>query len=187
MNYIYHMVPKKMIGEELFPLNQLKTRQEELYIAYAKKYNDHPARAKLLERRIPKLNCLWNDVIHFLPLHPSLVYDALNKIGVNVNSDRKFYKIPITNLQHNKNAIYIYNKDNYQGPDVEMKNDTIHLLDINKYEELSTVPSDAIAYYEEQHSKGNRFGMFQFIPHIFSLGKVNVSNAEIIRWGDKIN
>lgn len=180
------MVPKRMKGEELYPLNQLKTMQEKLFIEYVGKYNDHPARAKLLERRIPKLNCLWNDVIHFLPLHPSLVYDALTKVSTNVNSDVDFYKIPITNLKHNKNAIYIYNKENYQGPDAEMKNETVHLLDIKKYEELSTAPSDTIAYYEEEHSKGNRFGMFQFIPHIFSLGTVNISNVEIISWGEKI-
>lgn len=174
-----------MIGEELLPLNQLKEIQEELYLEYAKKYNDHSARAKLLERRIPKLNCLWNDVIHLLPIHPSLVCNALNEVGVNINRHMHFYKIPITNLQDNKNATYIYNKENYQGPNAELKSETILLLDINKYDEISEIPSDTISYYEEEHKKGSRFGMFQFIPHIFSLGKVNISNAEIINWDDK--
>ncbi|MFD2046559.1 group-specific protein [Ornithinibacillus salinisoli] len=187
MNYVYHMVPKTMVGEKLFPLNQLKTTQAILYFEYVKKYNDHPARRKLLERKIPKLNCLWNDVIHFLPLHPTLVYNALKEVGVNINGDKKFYKIPITNLQDNKNVIYIYNKENYQGPDAEIVNETIHLLDINKYEEIATIPSDTISYYEEEHINGKRFGMFQFIPHIFSLGKVNISNAEVVSWGDKTN
>src|SRR5699024_2783222 len=106
------MVPKKMIGKKLVPLNKLKTKQAELYNEYAKKYYDHPEREKLLERRIPKLNCLWNDVNHFLPLNPTRIYNALKELGVNVKSGISFYKIPILNLKHNKNAIYLYRKEN---------------------------------------------------------------------------
>jgi len=181
------MVPKRMIGAKLIPLNKLKTKQEKLYNEYAKKYYDHPERVKLLERRIPKLNCLCNDVNHFLPLHPSHVYNALKEIGINVKDDIKFYKIPVLNLEYNKNAIYLYNKDNYNGPAAEMQSEEIHLIDIKEYEELPSIPPDTINYYKEEHRKGNRFGMFPFIPHILSLGEVKVSNAEIIGWGNDID
>ncbi len=170
-----------MKGDELLPLNQLKTVHEKLYNEYAKKYYDHPRRAKLLERTIPQLGCLWNDVIHFLPLHPSQVYNALQELGISVK-ERNFYKIPITNLILNKNVIYTYKKEKYQGPEAEMKGETIQLLDITKYKEVPSIPFDTIQYYEEEHRKGNHFGMFQYIPHILSLGKVNVSNAEVINW-----
>ncbi|SFM47536.1 hypothetical protein SAMN04487943_1213 [Gracilibacillus orientalis] len=107
-------------------------------------------------------------MIHFLPLHPTLVYRALNEVKGNINQDTKFYKIPITNLINNKNAIYIYGKDDYLGPDAEMNEQTIQLLDMNNYEELSEIPLDTISYFKEKHKKGERFGIFQFIPHVFS-------------------
>src|SRR5690625_5571655 len=133
------MVPKRMIGEKLIPLNKLKTKQEKLYNEYAEKYYDHPERVKLLERRIPRLNCLWNDVNHFLPLHPSRVYNALKEVGVHVKGDINFYKIPVLNLKYNKNAIYLYNKANYNGPGAEMKSEEIDLIDIKEYEELPSI------------------------------------------------
>ncbi|PYZ96644.1 group-specific protein [Alteribacter lacisalsi] len=188
MRYVYHMVPKTMIGAKLIALNQLKTNQEELYNEYAKKYNDHPDREKLLERRIPKLDCLWNDVIHFLPLHPFRVYSALRETGVHVKDDVKFYKVPISNLKHNKNAFYLYSKDLYNGPAAEMNREDIRLIDVEEYEELSSIPADTVHYYKEEHSKGNRrFGMFPYIPHMLSLGEVDVSDAEIICWSDEID
>lgn len=187
INYVYHMVPKEMIGKKLVPLNKLKTKQEKLYNEYVKKYYDHPERENLLKRRVPKLNCLWNDVNHFLPLKPNLVYSALKEVGVNVKTDLNFYKIPIFNLKHNKNAIYLYRKENYNGPAAEMNSEEINLIDIKMYEELYSIPADTIDYYEEEHRKGNRFGMFPFIPHILSLGEVDITNAEIINWSDKID
>lgn len=31
-----------------------------------------------------------------------------------------------------------------------------------------------------------RFGMFHYIPHILSLGEVNITNAEVIRWNSAL-
>ena len=71
MGYVYHMVPKNMEGKKLIALNKLKLKNRGLYEQYIQKYYDHPDRLKLLENQVPKLDCLWNDVIHLLPLHPS--------------------------------------------------------------------------------------------------------------------
>jgi hypothetical protein len=187
INFVYHMVPKNMMGDTLLSLNELKEKDVELYGRYAEKYSDQPERVKLLERKIPKLNCLWNDVIHFLPLHPFHVYHALKNVGVKVSDDLKFYKIPINNLGDNKNVIYLYRKENYKGPMVEMNYDDVQLLDVEKYEELTVIPADTLIYYEEESKKGNRFGMFPFIPHILSLGAVKISGTEIINWNEKMN
>ncbi|KAA0955794.1 group-specific protein [Sporosarcina sp. ANT_H38] len=187
MKYVYHMVPKTMAGNNLISLNNLRILNEELYKEYTKKYFNHPERPKLLERRIPKINCLWNDVIHFLPLHPHLVYSALQKLDINVNKDLTFYKIPSKSLINNKNAVYLYRKENYKGPAVEMNVEDIQIIDIEKFKELTKVPKDTVYYFEEEHKKGARFGLFAFIPHILSLGEVNISDAEIINWSDKFN
>lgn len=56
--FVYHMVPKEMIGTKLIPLNSLKNPYPHLYKKYANKYFDHPERPKLLKKQVPKLNCL---------------------------------------------------------------------------------------------------------------------------------
>lgn len=179
------MVPNNMVGNHLVPLNQLKNTKKELYNNYVKKYNDHPERRKLLERKVPKLDCLWNDVVHFLPLNPNHVYQSLKSLGINIKTDLKFYKIPVDNLMENKNAIYLYRKEYYKGPAAPINNLDIKLLDTKNYKELSKIPKDTVSYYQEENSKGNKFGMFPFVPHILSYGEVKISNAEIINWSKK--
>ncbi|GGD25907.1 hypothetical protein GCM10011389_36820 [Pontibacillus salipaludis] len=175
------MIPENMKGESLVPLNCL--RDEELLNHYKKKYYNHPERPKLLERKIPKLDCLWNDVVHFLPVQPYFVYKTLKDLGVNISSQLQFYKIPITSLEHNQNVMYLYEKESYKGPASAIGEDQIHIINSSNYKELATLPAATIEYFEEQHHKGEkRFGMFHYIPHILSLGEVNIANAEVIRW-----
>lgn len=42
MEYVYHMVPNKMVDNKLVSLNSLKEKNVELYKEYRKKYSDHP-------------------------------------------------------------------------------------------------------------------------------------------------
>lgn len=76
-----------MTGEALISLNEIKLMHPELYKTYSKKYFDHPERESLLLKSIPKLNCLWNDVIFLLPLHPYYVYEALHSHGVSIKKE----------------------------------------------------------------------------------------------------
>lgn len=171
-----------MTGKELYPLHQLKTMNENLYSHYVKKYQNHPRRAKLLDRKIPRLNVLWNDVVHFLPPHPSKVYEALTSVGAAAPKDLYFYKIPIENLKANQNVIYTYDQTLYQGPDAEIHREMIQPLDIQTYQELDRIPPETVEYFKEEHQKGNKFGMFHFIPHVLSHGIVSISNAEKVNW-----
>lgn len=181
-SFVYHMVPKELKGDKLIPLNSLKEAHPNLYIKYSKKYFDHPERKKLLARQIPELNCLWNDVLHFLPLHPYYVYEALSNIGVKTKEDQLFFKIPIQKLKNNKNAYYLYTKEKYRGPAEDIEEDEIKPLDIENYKELKGIPIDTIEYYKIQNEKGSRFGLFPFIPHIFSYGEVEIRSVETITW-----
>lgn len=186
MEYVYHMVPNKMVDNKLVSLNSLKEKNEELYKEYSKKYNDHPDRLKLLERRVPKLECLWNDVIFFLPIHPYHVYRSLKTIGVNIKTNFLFYKIPAKNLLQNKNAVYWYRKVYDKGPASEIAIEDIELINMESFEELIQIPKDTVTYFQEEHRNGNKFGMFVYIPHILSLGEVSIEDAEVINWSEEI-
>lgn len=180
--YIYHMVPKEMIGDKLIPLNALSEISPHLYKKYTKKYCSHPDRLKLLKRQIPKLNCLWNDVIHFIPLNPYYVYEALTCLGIKIKEKQRFFKIPIERLTNNTNAIYFYTKENYKGPAMNINESEIKLLHIETYKELKELPSASLDYYKVENEKGNGFGLFAYIPHLLSLGEVQIKDVEIVSW-----
>lgn len=171
-----------MIGDKLIPLNSLGKAYPHLYERYSKKYFNHPERPKLLKRHVPKLNCLWNDVLHFLPLHPYNIYEAITRLGIKTKEDLLFYKIPIQKLKNNKNAIYLYSKENYRGPTEDINEDEIRMIDIVDYIEMKEIPSATIEYYTIEKEKGNQFGLFPFIPHLLCLGEVDVNGVEIIKW-----
>lgn len=69
MSFIYHMVPKAMTGDVLFPLKDLIEKFPDLYSKEVKKYDDHPQRKELPKRILKKINCLQEEVLHFTPLH----------------------------------------------------------------------------------------------------------------------
>lgn len=176
------MVPKDLRGTKLIPLNNLKECHPDLYEKYRKKYFDHPDRPVLLKKQIPKLDCLWNDVLHFLPLHPHHVYKALTSLGIKVKAEQQYFRIPIEKVKENKNAIYLYSKENYRGPAETIIETEIEILNVEEYRTLKDIPSDTVEYYRIEKEKGNRFGLFSHIPHLLSHGEVDINDVEIITW-----
>lgn len=152
-SFVYHMVPREIKGDRLIPLNSLKEAHPNLYNEYSKKYFDQPERTELLTRQIPKLNCLWNDVLHFLPLHPYYVYEALTSLGIKTKENQLFFKIPIEKLKNNKNAYYFYTKEKYRGPAEDIEEDEIKLLDIEDYKEIKGIPRETFEYYKNSKRK----------------------------------
>ncbi|WP_234447832.1 group-specific protein [Viridibacillus soli] len=150
-----------------------------------KKYFEYSNRKQLLQRAIPKLNCLWADVIFLLPLNPYHVFVVLTSLGISVKHNVMFYKIPIQRLNDNINAIYFYDKEHYQGPTAPIPNEEIELISLKEYVELDSIPIDTIMYFKKEHEKGRNFGMFAYIPHILTLGNINLSNLEVVNWSSK--
>jgi len=74
--YIYHIIPDPFHGSSLIPLNQMDLSSD-LYKNYASKYI---GREGLMNTMIPKLNCKWNDGIHFSCIDPKIVASEIKKI-----------------------------------------------------------------------------------------------------------
>ncbi|EFV74075.1 hypothetical protein MKY20_24540 [Cytobacillus sp. FSL W8-0315] len=55
-------------------------------------------------------------------------------------------------------------------------------MEIEIYNELKGIPRETFEYYKIQNERGNRFGLFPFIPHLFSIGDVEIKNVETITW-----
>ena len=95
------MVPKGFDGERLYPLNQLKMLNPEVAAEHAKKYANRKA---LPERRIPPLDCLWNDVLMFSPVHPAEIMQTFRKAGYDLKS-KAYFEIPFTVFEPNLTAV----------------------------------------------------------------------------------
>ena len=87
---------EKLHGKILYPLNQLKEHYPKLYNEELSKYK---GREHILKDKIPILNCLWGEVLHFSIVNPSNIYSALREAGSKIQGKTKWYKIDPKKLQ----------------------------------------------------------------------------------------
>jgi len=164
-----------MRGTVLYPLNQLKEIYPDAYDEYVKKY---VGREHLLETRIPILNCLWNDVLHFTAVHPETLYKNLKEAGFDADEivSKKWFKVPIDLLEQDKTISCLYRRDISVIPRAR----DFQQFDPNKMDLYATVPKETLDYYKKQWSKGERPLFFHRVPHILFKGTIDTKNLEII-------
>jgi hypothetical protein len=175
--YIYHLVPDPFHGSKLVPLNQMD-RFSDLYTNHASKYK---GREELMNTMIPKLNCKWNDVIHFSCIDPKIVAREIKKIKPDLKLRRaKYFKIHIDQISEKYRAMIF---SNYP----KEKNNTFHILenemtDLTKeaYKELIAVPEHTIEYWVRAHENNQPLLWFAFMPHIFINETVETSGFEVV-------
>ncbi len=171
MQYVYHGLPEQMIGSELIPLNQMHRSHPELRDKYLEKYK---GREEILERRIPILDCLWNDVVQFLPLHPQKVFELQAQLGIiSEVAPYKFFEIDMSLLDPRKTVVFF--KDAPGEENIIVK----WLSDVD-FASIQEIPPATIAYYKTLVGTGELPFNYQFIPHIVHMGPVGVSNTKII-------
>jgi len=171
MNFIYHGVPEPMIGTRLIPLNQMDASMTEIRDKNLEKYE---GRKEILERRIPLLNCLWNDVVQFLPLHPQKVFGLQQELGLIPSvPPYKFYEIDSSSLDPSKTVVFF--KSALGQENVEVK----WLREVD-FASLQEIPIATLAYYKTLVGIGELPFNYQFIPHIVYKGTVDISSANII-------
>jgi hypothetical protein len=77
----------------LFPLNQVSSIDSALYEREKAKYE---AREAVLEFRIPLIDVLWNDTLHFSTIHPYHLAAAWRAVGLwTATLERPFLQIPV--------------------------------------------------------------------------------------------
>jgi len=164
-----------MVGDTLYPLNELKKTHSDLYEQKVSKYI---GREKVMKQVIPILDCLWNDVLHFTAVHPKDVKEALIKAGSRKDFEMKCYEIKPELLNPKNTIVYLYEKD-YISNKMDIENFTTYNPDeIQKY---STIPKITTDYYKESYDKGEKPLVFHGVPHILYKGNLNVKNLEVIK------
>lgn len=170
MDYLYHGVPKDMRGNTLYPLNQLKEFYPDIYEKEATKYKN---RGYLMEQKIPLLDCLWNDVLHFTAVPPIKIKNTLSSLGKNYKY--KFYQIDPKEFSKENTVIYlfkpnkkVFTSDNFIEYSPEIVKD------------LQDIPVETMEYYKKKIESGEQPLMYQYIPHILHRGSIQIDKSNII-------
>jgi len=173
MTHLYHLVPKDQSGTLLYPLNQLRDVEPDLYTLKKRKYFD---REHIMERSVPILDCLWNDVLHLSPIPPDELKEALVTAGM-AEQTMSFYQIDPASLDLDKTVIYLHlTTDGVTPPDV---NEFIP-YDIDRLQDLAPIPEATKNYYSEQYSSGHKPLRFLGIPHILYKGTIDTTALPIV-------
>jgi len=173
--FVYHRVPVNLTGSILYPLNQLKHIHLDVAINQFMKYHGRQA---LLKLRIPRLNCLWNDVLHFSPVHPAKIKAAMEEAGLKIGPHKwKFFEIDTALLSPSNTIIWEY-REHHHSPFIMNKSECIpfepHLLE--KYTEIGEWTR---RYYKEV-KPGTRVLPYVGIAHVLYKGQLNVEDVTII-------
>ena len=169
--YFYHGVPENMIGTKLVPLNEMESVDGKLKTEYSKKYK---GREEIMQRRIPLLNCLWNDVVQFLPLHPKKIFEIQKSLGlISEIPDYSYYEIESSYFDPTKTAIY------FKYAPGEENSETKWLKDVN-LADIQEVPQATIDYYKSLVATGEMPFNYQFVPHVVHRGKIDISDCRIV-------
>jgi hypothetical protein len=174
MTFIYHAVPEPMIGTELIPLNQMQDTMSEIRDKSLEKYEGREA---ILERKIPLLDCLWNDVVQFLPLHPQRIFELQQELGLIPSVPLyKFYEIDMNSLEPNKAVVFFKTAPGEENVKVKWLSEV-------DFASLQEVPEATVAYYKTLIGTGELPFNYQFVPHVVYKGSIDVSTATTITLG----
>jgi len=170
MKYLYHQLLKDMEGSTLYPLNELQEIYPDLYAKKVQKYQD---RENLLDEMVPILNCKWNDVLHFSPVHPKETQKTFKEIDHEFHG--KFLEIDPKLLDLDKTVTYLYFTD---GPGLNPKE--VIRFNPKDLEEYSRLRYETKKYYREKYLTSKRPLLFYKIPHILFKGTISLNDATII-------
>jgi hypothetical protein len=171
MSIIYQGVPEHMEGQLLVPLNQMSKSHPELHTAYLKKYE---GRKEIMQKKVALLDCLWNDVVQFLPLDPAKVFKLQVELGLIPRMPQyKFFKIDLKLLNPNKTVVYFKSAPGEENVQVKW------LRDVD-FAALQEVPEATVNYYKSLQGTGELPFNYQFIPHMLCMDQVDISGSDII-------
>lgn len=173
MSYLYHMVPRDMVGTILHPLTTLKEEYPEVYAAHMLKYR---GREHVMDFFIPPLRCHWNDVVHLSPVEPAELIQALRDAGME-NKTFAFYKIDTRSLVTANLVVYLFT-NLYQSAQPDASEFVSFHEELTP--ELSRVNEATKEYFRKRIADGTLPLFFAGIPHVLYKGSIDVSAAQIV-------
>lgn len=174
MNYLYHLVPKNIRGNVLYPLNTLKEIYPDVYEQRLKNY---AGRESIMLHRIPVLDCLWNDVLHFSAVDPKEVKQARIEAGGDPDFSMTCYQVDPELLGSENTIVYLYAHAKVTDKLSHENFIAYNSAEVSKY---SSMPQATKDYYKEIIGDGGRPLLFHRVPHILYKGVLDTTNLPIV-------
>ena len=103
-------------------------------------------REHITQQRIPILDCLWNDVLHFSAVNPKEIKQALIEAGRNPDFTMNYYQIDPKLIEPKNATVYLYahadNKD-------KMNEENFAPYNPDEVAKFSSMPQATKDYYNE--------------------------------------
>lgn len=170
--YVYHHVPAQMFGTVLYPLNRLLGIDRKLYELYKSGYQ---GREQLLQRKIPYLDCLWNDVLHCSPVHPAKINQALKSCGVKDIPSAEFFEVDVESDIDMTNSVIFYRSSNKPG-DIYFEKAWEA-----KWDSLGEITELSLKHYRDVAANGEPLFAYHGLPHFLYLGEIEIRNLRRIK------
>lgn len=193
-SFVYHAVPKMMVGELIYPLDELA---RVVPAAYELQRGKYLGREAVLDARISGEGLLFNGTVHCAPLHPYRLFAARRELGFNPPQARAapgthfgglFFEIPVERIVTHPTFWYRWETpwiNGYPGEDVPPKPplDEFEPFDVERYQELGDVPAAHRSYLRRMKAEGRRPLTFVHIPHVLVAGAIDIRGLRVIPWG----
>jgi hypothetical protein len=162
---LYHLKPKNLQGDILYPLNTLKEKHPE---AYDKAIAEYIGREDIPQKQIPLLNSTWGDVIHFSAVHPEEVKNALVEAGHTYYFDTEHFEIDPRIIDPKNAIVYIENE----------KGDSFTPYDPNELDKFSSLPQATKDHYKQMAEIGEKPFLYLGVPHILYKGTLDTGKLK---------
>ena len=162
-----------MVGTVLYPLNELEDIDPETWRQEREKY---AGREQVLEKRVPPLNCLWNDVLHLSAAHPADIIAALRDVGLEPLR-RRFFEIDPFDLDSNRTVVFANDRAhaaNALGESQWLPFQPDALTELSVFNDASR------RYYDECARAGRKPLLWGHLPHVLYLGSLNTRALRIV-------
>ena len=173
---LYHRKSPAFHGGTLYPLNVLHDVVPELYERQRAKY---AGREQTLDQRVPPLGCLWNDVLHFSPVHPSRVAALAREAGL-VWYEAEWFEIDpqAAGFTPANTAVFRYSDTRLEPP---IPDDEFEPFDLPQLARMTEPPPAVREYYRTIPRGSARYFIFAGVPHVLRHGAVDVASAPLVR------
>lgn len=180
--FVYHIKQPNFVGERLSPLNRLKDRLPSVYEYAVKKYE---GREWLLQAKLPTLDCLWNDVLHFSLMHPAVIYKQLMDVGVDYSKrELLWFEVPLEHALAHPSALYRNTRKDRSSR--EYPESEFEPVTAERVSELSGMPERNLEYYRECVAQKTYPLMWAYAPHVLVKGELDISGYRVFDWRGKI-
>jgi hypothetical protein len=174
MTVVYHLQPRTLRGNVLYPLNQLKHIYPDLYAKHREKYQ---GREPVTERRIPLLNCQWNDVVFFSNVHPETIRDGFLQTG-HLWKPQTWYQVDtiVAGFTARNTVIYQPNAEQAKG-DYSLAPEQFTPFEPNQIAPQHQLPAHTLDYYAQCYQEKRPVLAWHGLPHILHQGAVDLAQV----------